>query len=194
MIQDREKLKAVYLIHFWTQYTAITGQKIKKVQHYIGSTKDLEERIKKHKRSFYDDHYIEMMKSGYAYGNCGLIRIVNTLKINWHVSLIFHNEGLDYEYSLKGRKENPRLCPQCRHERGMPPHSFRNLTYTSIIHQTGSDDERLDQIHNPLCTRQGTASAFLAVGSIPQAVLLSTAGTKPRKIESCNTISYQGAG
>ncbi len=188
-------MKAVYLIHFWKKYRSRSGKCMKEVQHYIGSTEDLERRIYEHRSSYCDEKYLKKLASREASGNCGLIRIVNTLEINWHVSLIFHDQGLDYEYSLKGRKENPQICPQCRFDRGQDLHRFRNLHYTSIIHQTGSSNETLDLIYNPgACTQQRTPQAFFHVASIPQIILRSKFGTAPRQITVGNQPAHPDSG
>jgi predicted GIY-YIG superfamily endonuclease len=94
----------VYLIHFDRPIGDLSnphGQ----ARHYLGSTDDLEERLKAHAGGNGSKIMAEVARQG----------------IGWKVVRTWPG-GRGKEKELKRQKNNPRLCPVCREnrERGSP--------------------------------------------------------------------------
>jgi predicted GIY-YIG superfamily endonuclease len=77
-----------YLIHFDRRY--------QHAGHYLGWTPDLEARLEAHRTG----------------RGARLMEVVTDAGITWHVSRTWPG-GRSLERALKGRKEAPRLCPDC---------------------------------------------------------------------------------
>jgi predicted GIY-YIG superfamily endonuclease len=85
----------VYLIHFDQPYYH--------AQHYIGTTIDLENRIRQH-------------QLGVSYGGAHLLHAVNLAGIPWQVVRVWEG-GRALEKQLKAWKNARLLCPVCIQER-----------------------------------------------------------------------------
>jgi predicted GIY-YIG superfamily endonuclease len=85
----------VYLIHFDQPYYH--------AQHYIGTTIDLEHRIRQH-------------QSGVSCGGAHLLHAVNLAGISWQVVRIWKG-GHALEKQFKARKNARMFCPVCIQER-----------------------------------------------------------------------------
>lgn len=84
----------VYLIHLFG--------KVGKCQHYIGSTIDLERRLKQHR--------YKRKKGGSP-----LLREANKRGIVWHVARTWKATRA-FEMKLKRQKNHKRFCPICQEE------------------------------------------------------------------------------
>ena len=78
----------VYLIHFETPY--------KHARHYLGSTSNLQARLKLHQ----------------AGTGARLMEVITQAGIRWHVARTWEG-GRDLERALKTWKNSPKLCPTC---------------------------------------------------------------------------------
>lgn len=85
----------VYLIHFERPYTSPNGRKT--IQHYLGSTDNLPQRIAAH-------------KSGQG---ARVMEVITAAGIAWHVDRIWEG-GRVLERKLKRHHHAPRLCTACR--------------------------------------------------------------------------------
>ncbi len=94
-----------YLLHFDRRY--------KQAGHYLGSTTDLQARLKQH-----------------AAGNgARLLQVVAQVGIKWRLVQTWPG-GRDVERRLKRQKNSPRFCPICRRKRKelhMPPDPLHQL-------------------------------------------------------------------
>jgi len=79
----------IYLICFERSY--------KHAHHYIGSTDDLDERLKEHRHS----------------KGARLLAVINEAGINWQLVAQFEG-GRKEERKLKNRRNAAQLCPNCK--------------------------------------------------------------------------------
>ena len=86
----------IYLIHF--------DKKISHAQHYVGSTRNLKQRIKTHRDS----------------RGANLLRVANERGIRWEVVRIWRLKCRE-ERILKKMKSTANYCPICRKN----PHNFQ---------------------------------------------------------------------
>lgn len=84
-----QHLGVIYLIHFDRPY--------KHSQHYLGFSKDLDERLKLH-------------RSGRG---AKLLQVVQDAGIEWQVVRVWHGDRYE-ERRLKKRKNSHQLCPVCK--------------------------------------------------------------------------------
>ena len=80
----------VYLIHF--------DKKLHHAQHYLGYTKDLPSRIKKHRHNL----------------GARLLQVLNQKNIAWNVVRVWEDGDQNLERHLKNQKKSRKLCPVCR--------------------------------------------------------------------------------
>ena len=95
----------VYLIHF--------DQPYHHARHYLGTTHDLEQRLRQH-------------ALGCAYGGARLMEVVTQAGISWRLACTWEG-GRELERQLKTWKSGVRLCPICQAER-MVEQVFITLT------------------------------------------------------------------
>ena len=82
--------KVIYLIHF--------DRPLAHAKHYMGSTKNLEERLACHR--------------GGGADSARLMQVIRELKIPWRLARTWPG-GRKAERRLKNLKNAPRLCPIC---------------------------------------------------------------------------------
>lgn len=113
--QNVNRLRPVcYLIHFETPYQSKTGGQVKKAQHYLGWTINLDKRVKLH-------------ASGKG---ARLLAIVNAESIPWAVVRIWSEGSLSLEKKLKARHNHADLCPICnkKHRNLLPKEPLGTVT------------------------------------------------------------------
>lgn len=92
----------VYLLHYDKPLTFVRGGKTVNVQHYMGSAKDVEERINQHKNGT---------------SRCKLPKAFFDAGIGFQIVQVWDSEGLGgrlLERGLKKGKNLKRICPLCR--------------------------------------------------------------------------------
>lgn len=123
----------VYLLHF--------EQKICHAHHYIGSTNDLERRLKEHRRThphyvwhgkqyrryqtffhallqeyscdYLHTHLVELMRQARRDNGVPLLMAINRAGISWQVAHVWQADR-NFERYLKARKHASRFCPICQ--------------------------------------------------------------------------------
>ena len=93
--QQASSQHVVYLIHFDRPY--------QHARHYLGTTNDLEFRLRQH-------------MSGCKYGGARLMEVIMQAGISWRVACTWAG-GRELEKRLKGWNNSGRLCPICKAER-----------------------------------------------------------------------------
>ena len=87
-----------YLIHF--------DQPYKHARHYLGSTRDLERRLERHRDG----------------SGARLLQVLNQQGIGYTVARTWEG-GRAKEIELKAQKNAPRLCPICQGEKPIDTHT-----------------------------------------------------------------------
>lgn len=83
----------VYIIHF--------ESKLHHAQHYVGSTKNLEQRLARHRQA-----------KPKTKGDANLIGVINEKGIPWQLATTIEG-GREMERRIKARHNTPKLCPIC---------------------------------------------------------------------------------
>jgi predicted GIY-YIG superfamily endonuclease len=90
-----QQQQVVYLIHFDQPYYH--------ARHYLGTTNDLDHRLKQH-------------MLGTCYGGARLMEVIMQVGITWRVACTWVG-GRDLEKRLKSWNNSGRFCPICKAER-----------------------------------------------------------------------------
>ena len=124
----------IYLLHF--------ERPLCHSQHYLGSTKDLERRLKEHRRKHHSYVYrgkryrryhtiqqalahdysaqdlaeqqFDLLRQARTDAGVPILMAVNRAGIAWHVAQVWQADR-SFEYYLKRRKHASRVCPICQH-------------------------------------------------------------------------------
>ncbi len=92
---QRTQQHVVYLIHFDQPYYH--------ARHYLGTTNDLDARLRQHMQ-------------GRRYGGARLMEVITQMGITWRLAATWVG-GRDLEKRLKSWCNSSRLCPICKAER-----------------------------------------------------------------------------
>jgi len=103
----------VYLIHFDRPY--------QHARHYLGTTNDLEHRLKQH-------------SLGVRYGGARLMEVIIGAGITWRVARTWAG-GRELEQQLKAWNNSCRLCPICKAERKSNQTSSDTVTEQELEQQ-----------------------------------------------------------
>jgi predicted GIY-YIG superfamily endonuclease len=103
----------VYLIHFDRPY--------QHARHYLGTTNNLERRLREH-------------AGGTFYGGARLMEVIIAAGITWRVAMIWEG-GRELEQQLKAWHNGCRLCPICKVERGLEQMSNDVITEQELEQQ-----------------------------------------------------------
>ena len=106
-------MRVVYLIHFDRPY--------QHARHYLGTTDNLERRLRQH-------------AAGRRHGGARLMEVVNEAGIIWRIACTWEG-GRELERRLKSWNNGGRLCPICKAERRLEQMSTDTVTEQELEQQ-----------------------------------------------------------